>query len=163
MQYVTFYVSDIRYGLPIYVLREISRPNGITPVQGANANIEGLMNLRGQVIPVLNLGSCMDAGAIEASESSRLVIIKNESELSRDAVAMGIKTASENLALLVESIGDVVERSDNDIEALPPHVKNGFLSGVIKLDEEILSLLSSERLMSLNCNEIEMERDERIN
>ena len=163
MQYVTFYVSKIRYGLPIYVLREISRSNEITPVQGANDNIEGLMNLRGQVIPVLNLGSCMDAGAIKASESSRLVIIKNETELSRDAVEMGIKTASENLALLVESIGDVVDRDDEEIEALPPHVKNGFLSGVIKLDEEILSLISSERLMDFNNNEVESERDEKIN
>ncbi len=163
MQYVTFYVSEIRYGLPIYALREISRTNGITPVQGASDNVEGLMNLRGQVIPVLNLGSCMDAGAIEASESSRLVIIKSESELSGDAVEMGIKTASENLALLVESIGEVVDRNDDEIEALPSHVNNGLLSGVIRLDKETLSILSSERLTDLNNNEVETDRDERIN
>ena len=53
--------------------------------------------------------------------------------------------------------------SDDEIEVLPSQVKDGFLSGVITLDEEILSLLSSERLMDLNDNEVELERDGKNN
>ncbi|MFQ5328940.1 MAG: chemotaxis protein CheW, partial [Thermodesulfobacteriota bacterium] len=56
MQYATFYVDDSMYGIPILTVREISRFFTITPVQGADERVEGLLNLRGQIVTVLNLG-----------------------------------------------------------------------------------------------------------
>ena len=158
MQYITFYISKTRYGIPIYAMREIYRPGGITVVQGADEKIAGLMNLRGQIVPVLNLGICMETEPVEMKESSRLVILKSNMELPKEALELGIKTNSENVALLVDTIGEVVDWDESGVESMPPNVFNRFLVGVIKLDEEILSVISAEKL--LNFHNEESDRDE---
>ena len=149
MQYASFYIDDTMYGIPILTVREISRFFTITPVQGADERIEGLLNLRGQIVTVLNLGRCLYTTAVPLSAESRIIILKTEEELSPEAVGRDIHTSPDTLALLVGRIGDVVDAEDDDIEPAPPHLSSSYVSGVIKNGGDLLTLLSTEWLCAL--------------
>jgi purine-binding chemotaxis protein CheW len=149
MQYATFYIDDTMYGIPILTVREISRFFTITPVQGADERIEGLLNLRGQIVTVLNLGRCLCTTPVPLSAESRIIILKTEEELSPEAVERDIHTSPDTLALLVDRIGDVVDAEDDTIEPAPPHLSSTYVTGVIKNGDELLTLLSTDWLCSL--------------
>jgi len=149
MQYATFYIDNALYGIPILTVREISRFFSITPIQGADGRIEGLLNLRGQIVTVLNLGRCLRASPVPLSVESRIIILKTDDDLSPEARESGISTAPDTLALLVSRIGDVVDADVNTIEPAPPHFSGTYISGVIQHGRELLTLLSTEWLCSL--------------
>lgn len=149
MQCATFYINKVLYGIPILTVREISRFFAITPIQGADERIEGLLNLRGQIVTVLNLGRCLGTAPVPLSEKSRIIILKTEEALSADAINSGISTSADPLALLVTRIGDVVDADDNNIEAPPPHLSGAYVSGVVQHGRELLTLLCTEWLCSL--------------
>ena len=157
MQYTTFYVGDALYGVPILAVREISRHHNITPVQGADERIEGLMNLRGQIVTVLNLGACLNNDPISQGEDMGLMIFKNNKELSNEAVQRGISTSYDNVALLVNRIGDVVGADDVEVEPSPAHIPDEFISGVIKLNEKLLTILSIDWLCHLQKENKELQ------
>lgn len=152
MQYVTFYVQDILYGIPILSVREISRFHHITQVQSSDGRIDGLINLRGKIVPVLNLGTCLDVSPVDHSGISRFVIIKSEEELSPEAVELGMKTCNDNMALLVNKIGDVVDADEKQTEPPPAHISHAYFSGVIKLENKLLTVLSTEWLGAIGKN-----------
>lgn len=161
MQFVTFYIKDILYGVSILAVREISRLHDITQVQDANKRIDGLINLRGQIIPVLNLGTCLNDTPLSHCEDSRLVILKTDKELSSEAAKLGISTCKDNMALLVEKIGDVVEAVETEVEPAPAHTTHEYITGVIKLKKELLTLLSTEWLSNVEKSE-EIETNNKI-
>jgi purine-binding chemotaxis protein CheW len=152
-QYATFYINDAMYGIPILTVREISRFFSITPIQGADERIEGLLNLRGQIVTVLNLGRCLGVDPIPLGAKSRIIILKADSDLSAEAIEMGITTSPDTLALLVSRIGDVVDAGDNEIEPAPPHLSSVYVSGVIQHGSELLTILSTDWLCSLKDDE----------
>ncbi|MCP3677953.1 MAG: hypothetical protein GY721_10310 [Deltaproteobacteria bacterium] len=156
MQYATFYVDGSMYGIPILTVREISRFFTITPVQGADERIEGLLNLRGQIVTVLNLGRCIDTTPVPLSTESRIIILKDEDELSQEAMDRDIHTSLDTLALLVDGIGDVVTAGDDDVEPAPPHLSSSYVSGVIKHGGDLLTLLSTEWICSIESSEDKM-------
>jgi len=131
MQYITFYVGETLYGFSIYAVREITRFQKITPVQGADRNIDGLMNLRGQIVCVMNLGICLNMEPVPQEKHSRFLILKSDEELSSDAFASGISTSRDNVALLVNRIGEVINVDKNEVDPSPAHVSDEYISGVI--------------------------------
>ncbi len=149
MQYATFYIDRALYGIPILTVREISRFFAITPIQGADERIEGLLNLRGQIVTVLNLGRCLRITPVPLSAESRIIILKTDEDLSPEIKETGISTAPDTLALLVSGIGDVVDADDNNIEPAPPHLSGTYVSGVVQYGRELLILLCTEWLCSL--------------
>ncbi len=149
MQYATFYIDEALYGIPILTVREISRFFDITPIQGADERIEGLLNLRGQIVTVLNLGRCLHTIPVPLSEKSRIIILKTDETLTAEAATAGISTSPDTLALLVSSIGDVVDAEDNSIEPPPPHLSGTYVSGIVQHGSELLTLLSTEWLCAL--------------
>ncbi len=148
-QYATFYIDDAMYGIPIITVREISRFFSVTPIQGADERIEGLLNLRGQIVTVLNLGRCLHATPVPLGSKSRIIILKADSDLSPEAIESGITTSPDTIALLVSRIGDVVDANDDGIEPAPPHLSSAYVSGVIQHGSELLTILSTDWLCSL--------------
>ncbi len=149
MQYATFYVDNALYGIPILTVKEISRFFTITPIHGADERIEGLLNLRGKIVTVLNLGRCLGTNPVPLSTRSRIIILKTEEDLSPEAVNAGITTSPDTLALLISRIGDVVDADDSNIESAPPHLSGTYVSGVVQHGRELLTLLSTEWLCSM--------------
>ncbi|MEA3221988.1 MAG: chemotaxis protein CheW [Thermodesulfobacteriota bacterium] len=132
-QFVTFGINHFLLGIDILVVREINKVLDITPVQRAPNYVYGLVNLRGQIITVFDLGVRLGLGPRKITPQSHNVFLKNEL-----------------ISLLVDSIGDVVQVNEADVELAPAHlggVEKRYISGVVKLKQELLIILSGPKIL----------------
>ena len=79
MLYSTFYLGDTQMAVPIPCILEIGRSFKFHPVRGAPEVIDGIINLRGKVVTIVNLGLAFEEIKIEPSDESRILIFKNNS------------------------------------------------------------------------------------
>ena len=149
-QYTTFHVGDRLFGLDILGVREIIRVFTITPVPRTEPHIRGLINLRGQIVTILDLAVRLGHEPLPVKDSSHIVILKSgASAVQADGRNQG---GSQDLTgLLVDAIGDVVEADAFLAEAPPANLTEAeerFLSGVLKTDQGLLVLLNLQELLS---------------
>lgn len=157
-QFITFYLDQCLFGIDILLVREINRNLEITPVDLAPSYVRGLLNLRGQIVTVVDLGVRLELGARDIKESATCIILKTNMELDRSHAKdeVGDSTSQDLVGLLVDKIGDVVTVDSSVIEPPPTHshgVSGHFLSGVIKLDEQLLVTLKTSKILSLEEEE----------
>jgi len=153
-QFITFYLGDDLFGLDILLVPEINRNMDSTPVDRAPAYVRGLINLRGQIVTVLDLGVRLNIGARRISRASRCIVLKTRHEVARTAVS-GVdldNLAADLVGLLVDRIGDVVSVDADAIDPPPAHaggVKGKFLDGIVKLEKQLLITLKVAELLAL--------------
>ena len=138
---VTFNLGE-EYGVPINQVQEIVRVGGITMVPNSPAYMEGVINLRGKVLPVLNLRKRLKLSVSNISKDSRIVVTEVGSKvigLLVDAVSHVIKVPSE----LVETAPEEVLEVDTD-----------YITGVGKLQNRLVILLDLEKLLKRENIEI---------
>lgn len=135
-QVVVLELAGESYGVEISKVQEIIRMQPITRVPNGPACIEGVINLRGRVIPVLDLRKRFGLEAGETTRRSRIVV----AELGEHTVGLVVDAVSE--VLLVPS--DAVEPPS----ALVTTTDSAFLRGVAKLDERLVLLLDLSRLLT---------------
>lgn len=143
-QYATFHVGERLLGLDILGVREIIRVSDLTPVPRAEASIRGLLNLRGQIVTILDLAVRLGHPAPAITEASHIVILKAGSQGARGE---GLDV----VGLLVDAIGDVVEADAAATEPPPANlseVETRFVSGVLKTDGGLLVLLNLRELLA---------------
>ena len=148
-QFATFHVGEHLFGLDILGVREIIRVFNITSVPRAEPHIRGLINLRGQIVTILDLAVRLGHEGMPVKDSSHIVILKHGTALMAQGQTQGGST--ELLGLLVDAIGDVVEADASLAEAPPANLSDAeerFLSGVLKTDAGLLVLLNLQELMS---------------
>ncbi|BDU77230.1 chemotaxis protein CheW [Mesoterricola sediminis] len=146
-QFATFNVGDHLFGLDILRVREIIRVSSITPVPRSDAHLRGLINLRGQIVTILDLAVRLGQQARPVKDSSHIVILKH----GAGAQDKGNGGGQDILGLLVDAIGDVVEADVALAEAPPANLSGAeerFLSGVLKTDAGLLVLLNLQELMT---------------
>ncbi|HXW55628.1 MAG TPA: chemotaxis protein CheW [Candidatus Cybelea sp.] len=135
LQVVGFRIGRETFGLPIAMVREIVRVPEITGVPNAPDYIEGVINLRGRIIPVVDLRKRFGERAGEADKRNRIVVV----EMERRAIG-----------LLVHSASEVLKIPPSEIEA-PQNVfqegELGYISGVAKLKGRLVILLDLGRLL----------------
>lgn len=154
-QFVTFYLGEDLFGIDILMVREINRTLDITPVDRAPDFVRGLMNLRGQIVTVLDLGVRLDIGRRELAKQSSCIILKTRNELARagEADALLVEGAAADLTgLLVDRIGDVVSVEAGELDPPPAHtrgVRGHFIEGVIKLEGRLLIALNIQEVLSV--------------
>jgi purine-binding chemotaxis protein CheW len=159
-QFASFYVGENLFGVDVRLIREINRSLDITPVDGAPQFVRGLLNLRGQIVTVIDVRNRMGlTGNAAAIAGCRCVVLKTSEELAeKRAEDETIENTSHDLtALFVDSIGDMVTFEDNDIEPSPANmgeVEGRFIYGIVKLEKELLIILKVKELL-----EIEEERN----
>jgi len=152
-QYSTFRLGDRLFGLDLMMIREINRILDITPVPHAREHIRGLINLRGQIVTILDLGVRLGLARQEIGEESHNIILKTSGELAamrQEAGQPHYATSSDLVGFLVDAIGDVVEADESTIEPPSANVgeaEGGFLSGVIKTDAGLLVLLDIHEVL----------------
>jgi len=132
-QFVTFQIGDHLLGIDILRVREINRVLDITPVQHAQPYMRGLINLRGQIVTIFDLGVRLGLGPRKLTERSHNIILKPDT-----------------VGLLADSIGDVVETREEDIEPPPANageIEGKFIEGVLKLETDLLVILSAGKLL----------------
>jgi purine-binding chemotaxis protein CheW len=139
-QFTTFYLNDTYFGIDIQTVREIIRHRLTTPIPLAPPDICGLIDLRGQIIPVVDLQS-----RLGIPNDSSLPAIADE-----DRYNIILRDDNELVSLLVSDIGDVLELSDEDFE--PPIATlqgaiRSFVRGAYKLDDRLLLILDPEKVL----------------
>jgi purine-binding chemotaxis protein CheW len=135
LQVVGFRIGRETFGLPIAMVREIVRVPEITSVPNAPEYIEGVINLRGRIIPVVDLRKRFGTPGAEGDKRNRIVVV----ELEQRAVG-----------LLVHSASEVLKIPPSEIEA-PQNVfqegELGYILGVAKLKGRLVILIDLGRLL----------------
>jgi purine-binding chemotaxis protein CheW len=124
------------YGVDIGRIQEIIRMQPITMVPNAPAFIEGVTNLRGKVIPVLDLRKRFGIAATTGTKRSRIVV----AELGQHTVGLVVDGVSEVLTVAAEAI--------EPPSTLVTSVDSAYLRGIAKLQERLVLLLDLSRLLS---------------
>lgn len=146
-QYATFRIGDRHFGLDILGVREIIRTFTITPVPRSEPFLRGLINLRGQIVTILDLAVRLGHEGLPIKDSSHIVILKNTATTAQRSQA----GTQDLTGLLVDAIGDVVEAEASAAEPLPANLTDAeerFLSGVLKTDAGLLVLLNLDPILA---------------
>lgn len=134
---ITFILGEEKYGLNILKVRElISFPEGLTRIPGMPDYIIGMFNLRGLVIPVMDLREKFKMSGEERHEFSVIIIVEVENK---------------NIGLTVDSVSDVIFVKEEDIQDttdLAVNVDTKFIKGVAKTKDEMVILLDIDFLLS---------------
>jgi purine-binding chemotaxis protein CheW len=153
IQIVTFRLGEECYGIPVWEVREIIRPMEISPIPGAVQPVEGVINLRGEIIPVINMHPVLGmtaSGEEESAKKKRIVILDAEDGgfgFIVDEVMEVVKVASEEVqpppdvgkeASFTKSILGIVQVSGRMIICLDPRK---LISGI--LDAKDLTTICS--------------------
>ncbi|EGJ51042.1 chemotaxis protein CheW [Desulfocurvibacter africanus] len=136
MQLVTFSIGDEEFGVDILKVQEIIRTMEITRVPRAPAFVEGVINLRGKVIPIIDLRKRFGLQARGHDKNTRIIVI----EISNMIVGF-----------VVDSVSEVLRIPASTVEPPPPMVaglESEYISGVGKLEDRLLILLDLNRLLS---------------
>ena len=155
LQFVTFFVEERLYGLDIRVAKEINPTVEITRVPRTPQHIKGLVNIRGQVVLVMDIAMIFGRGPQVIGDDSQIVILKTGEEI-RALRDMGLEVdarpfGDKPIGLLVDRIGDVVSVPANEQEPAPPHLGEAnarYFSGVVKLGDTLLVILNSGEMLS---------------
>jgi len=137
-QFVTFHLDDGEYGVPIAKIQEIDRAAKMTRVPRAAEYMDGITNLRGEVVPVVNARKRFNLPLKDTNERTRVIIMELD----------GVKTG-----LLVDSVHEVLNLASKDIAPPPASlsttIERQFISGIGKVDgdKRMLILLDVEKIL----------------
>lgn len=134
-QLVVFNLSGETYGVDISTVREIIRMQAITEVPRTPDFVEGVINLRGRVIPVIDLHKRFDLPLVEETSNTRIMVVEVEN------VTVG---------MIVDSVSEVLRISKDNIDPPPPvisGVDSAYLRGVGKLEDRLIILLDLNQVL----------------
>jgi len=133
-KFLTFLIDDESYGLDIRYVTEIIGMHLITRVPDVPAYVRGIINLRGKVIPVMDVRARFGMAARDYDARTCIIVIH-----VRDS----------EIGLVVDTVSEVIDIPEQDIEAPPSigRVSGGFMSGVGKVGDRVKLLLDANKLL----------------
>src|SRR5690606_32636201 len=134
LQWVTFQLDNETYGINVMQVQEVLRYTDIAPVPGAPDYVLGIINLRGNVVTVIDTRARFGLPPSEVSDQSRIVIIEAEKEV---------------IGILVDAVAEVVYLKRSDIEVAPnvgTEESAKFIQGVSNRDGELLILVDLNKM-----------------
>lgn len=149
--FVSFQLNEQLFAIDILFVREINRYLELTPVPLAPEYVKGLVNLRGQIVTVLDLKKRLGIKNHDNVKNSHNIVLKTEAELSNLTTDEDLaEEMSDKASFCVDAIGDVITVSVEDIDAPPANVgavDGKYLAGVVKLDNGLMNILSISKLL----------------
>lgn len=136
MQLVTFNLGKEEFAVPILQIQEINRLVDITRVPKSPEFVEGVINLRGKVIPIIDLRKRFGLPQAELGKYARIVVVNMEGRM---------------VGLIVDSVSEVLRLSEAAIEPAPPVVAgidSEYIRGLGKLDGRLLILLDLSKILT---------------
>ena len=141
-QYLSFRCQGERYALPIRLVREIIEYDHLTPVPMMPAFIRGVINLRGNVVPVVDLSCRFGLGVTDRQRRTCVIILElDDAEFDRQ------------MGLVVESVEAVFDLDSDAIEQAPRFgagIRNDFIAGMARDEQGFLILLELGNVLSLS-------------
>lgn len=136
LQWVTFRLEDETYGINVMQVQEVLRYSEIAPVPGAPSYVLGIINLRGNVVTVIDTRTRFGLPSADITDNTRIVVIEAENQV---------------VGILVDAVAEVVYLKQSEIETTP-NVGNDesakFIQGVCHKNDELLILVDLEKLLS---------------
>ncbi len=140
LQIATFYVDNLLLGLQIHQVQEINRHLEVTAVPQSRDFVRGVINLRGEVVTVVDMRTVLGLPKAELTNASRNVVIHFGGEL---------------VGLMVDKIADILTIDANEIDQPPANiggVEGRFFKGVHTTNHDIVVILDVEEALSENAN-----------
>lgn len=136
LQLVSFKIGNEEYGVDILKVQEINKMVPITKVPNSPAFVEGVINLRGKVIPIIDLRTRLSLEKVAQTKDTRIIVVDVESRI---------------IGFVVDSVSEVLRIPMNITEA-PPEITSGidseFIKSVGKLDDRLLILIDLNKILS---------------
>lgn len=136
VELATFYIGEALCGMDILNVQEINKLMEMTKVPQAPSYVTGILNLRGQIVTIIDLGKKLGLASTEQSESARNIIVNSENEY---------------IGLLVSSISDVVEAQWDKVEDPPANiggVQGAYFKGVFKTQDRLIGILDVNKVLA---------------
>ena len=146
LRWVTFHLGNEVYGVNVMQVKEVLRYTEIAPVPGSPEYVPGIINLRGNVVTVIDTRMRFGLEHAPVTDNSRIVIIEAEKQV---------------VGILVDSVAEVVDLNSSDIDPAPnigTEESAEFIKGVSNRNNELLILIDLNRLL----NDEEWEEVSRI-
>ncbi|MBM7855565.1 purine-binding chemotaxis protein CheW [Desulfohalotomaculum tongense] len=132
-QLVVFKLGDQKYALPIQETQEIIRMTEVTRIPNASYYLEGIINLRGTILPVINLNRRLGLPEKEVDEETRIVVVENNGQ---------------QVGMIVDNVLEVGRYSESEVE--PPSSMGDsadYLKGVVKKGDQLWLLLDLNNVL----------------
>ena len=140
LELATFYVGDALCGMDILKVQEINKLMEMTKVPQAPDYVTGILNLRGQIVTIVDLGKKLGLG---------------ETDLGNDPRNIIVNAPGEHIGLLVRQISDVVMANPDKIEPAPANmsgIQGKFFTGVYKTENTLIGILNVEEVLKLDSD-----------
>ena len=140
-KFLTFLLAEESYGVEVLRIREIIRMQKITPVPQMPAHVKGVINLRGKVIPVVDLRLKFNLNAEEATERTCVIVVDVDN-------GQGVNTL---LGLVVDTVEEVLNVTENNVEPSPDfgtRLSTECCLGIAKVKDNVITLLDIEKVVS---------------
>ena len=136
IQWVTFHLEQEKYGIKVMQVQEVLRMTEIAPVPGAPHYVLGIINLRGNVVTVIDTRRRFGLAEVESDDETRIVIVEADNNV---------------VGIMVDSVAEVIDLKMSEIETAP-NVGNDesskYIQGVSSRDNELLILVDVNKLLS---------------
>ena len=136
LQWVTFQLDQETYGINVMQVQEVLLYSEIAPVPGAPNYVLGIINLRGNVVTVIDTRLRFGLPQTEVTDSTRVVIIESEKQV---------------IGILVDSVAEVVYLKKSEIDTAPnvgTDESSRFIQGVSNRDDELLILVDLDKMLT---------------
>ena len=136
VELATFYVGEALCGMDILNVQEINKLMDMTKVPQSPEYVTGILNLRGQIVTVIDLGKKLGLTSTDMGDATRNIIVNAENEY---------------IGLLVSSISDVVEAKWEKVEEPPANisgVQGAFFKGVFKTKDRLIGILDVTKVLA---------------
>ena len=137
-QYLTFFIRGEEYAAPILRVKEIIEWERVTRVPTTPSHVRGVINLRGSVLPVIDLAAKFGCGEIEPARTTCIVVVETE-----------VRSELFTVGLVVDAVSEVVDIAA--VEAAPSFGTNvhvHFLNGMATIDGRLILVLNIDRVLT---------------
>ena len=141
-QYVVFRLGKEEYGFDVSVVREINNMKEVAKVHRSASHIEGVINLRGKLLTVVNLRKRFGMEPNPATEGNQKIVV--------------VDAADAPVGFLVDEVMEVARFPKESIEKAPPYVASGieaqYVLGIAKHEDRLITLIDPLKVLELSCD-----------
>jgi purine-binding chemotaxis protein CheW len=136
-QIVTFFLGQEEFGVDILLVQEIIRPSPITEVPNTPDFVEGVINLRGKVVPVIDMRKRLNISSTEMTKETRIIIIELEKRVT---------------GFVVDSVSKVITVPRESVQKAPDMIMSGveseYIIGVSRIGDRLIILLDFSKILT---------------
>jgi purine-binding chemotaxis protein CheW len=142
-QYLTFIMADEEYGVDILSVQEIRGWESVTPIPNAPQHVKGVINLRGTIVPIIDLRQRFGLTNVEYGPLTVVIVLK-----------VATKKGARIMGIVVDAVSDVYSLPDDEMKAAPDlgdHVNTLYIKGLVSVNSKMVILLEINELLGVDA------------